>query len=81
MKNWKVENNVLNRQVVFDDLTSAIHFINRLAKLAEDAAHHPDINIRYNVVKLYLSTHDKGNTITEKDLKLAKQINQLLNEN
>ena len=55
-----------------------MRFVNRLAKLAEAANHHPDIVIRYNKVRLILTTHDEGG-LTEKDFRLANKINKLVN--
>ena len=48
-------------------------FVNRVADLAEAAGHHPDIDIRYNRVRIGLTTHDEGG-VTDKDLRLAGQI-------
>jgi 4a-hydroxytetrahydrobiopterin dehydratase len=54
-----------------------MRFVNRVARLAEAASHHPDITINYNRVRLALTTHDEGG-LTEKDFKLAARINKLL---
>ena len=54
----------------------AIEFVTAVAKLAEKAWHHPDIDIRWNKVTLALTTHDAGG-LTEKDFKLAKQFDRL----
>jgi 4a-hydroxytetrahydrobiopterin dehydratase len=51
-------------------------FVNRIAELAEQANHHPDIDIRYNRVRLALVTHDAGG-ITEKDFDLAAKAQNL----
>jgi 4a-hydroxytetrahydrobiopterin dehydratase len=51
-------------------------FVNRVATLAEKANHHPDFDIRWNKVKLALSTHDAGG-LTEKDFALAKKVDAL----
>jgi 4a-hydroxytetrahydrobiopterin dehydratase len=50
--------------------------VNRIARTAEMAGHHPDIDIRYNVVGIVLSTHSAGG-ITEKDFALAQEIDNL----
>jgi 4a-hydroxytetrahydrobiopterin dehydratase len=60
----------------FKDFPNALEFVNAVAKIAEIAQHHPDINIRWNKVTLTLSTHDAGG-MTEKDFKLARQFDQL----
>jgi 4a-hydroxytetrahydrobiopterin dehydratase len=75
---WSLENGELVRVVSFDAFPDAIAFVNRVAELAEAAGHHPDIDIRYNRVKLVLVTHDGGGGITEKDIGLAKQVSGLL---
>ena len=53
-----------------------IAFVNKVAVIAKEANHHPDINIRWNRVTLSLSTHDEG-SITEKDFALAEQCDTL----
>ena len=54
-----------------------MEFVNKVAELAEAAGHHPDIDIRYNRVRLGLTTHDAGG-ITEKDINLAQEIERNL---
>jgi 4a-hydroxytetrahydrobiopterin dehydratase len=54
-----------------------MRFVNRVARLAEAANHHPDIVIKYNKVRLTLTTHDEGG-LTEKDFKLANKIDRLV---
>jgi len=66
----------LVREFAFTDFVAAMHFVNNVAALAEQSAHHPDIDIRYNKVTLALSTHDAGG-ITEKDTALAAAISGL----
>ncbi len=65
---------VLTRK--FPGFMESIDFVNRVAPLAEEANHHPDITINYNRVTLALSTHSEGG-VTQKDLDLARRINQL----
>jgi 4a-hydroxytetrahydrobiopterin dehydratase len=67
---WKVENGELVRTFQFKDFLAAIRFVNQVAGLAEAAAHHPDIDIRYNRVRLGMVTHDAGG-LTAKDFDLA----------
>jgi len=64
----------LQRVYQFPDFVAALAFVNQLAELAEQAGHHPDIDIRYNRVVLGLVTHDSGG-ITENDTKMAAAIN------
>lgn len=70
---WSRKSNALTKEYRFNHFRDSIVFVNRIATLADDANHHPDIDIRYNRVTVSLSTHDAGG-ITEKDLKLAEQI-------
>ena len=67
---WKIEEGMLVKTFKFKDFLSALHFVNRVGELAEGAGHHPDIDIRYNRVRLSLTTHDAGG-LTEKDFNLA----------
>jgi 4a-hydroxytetrahydrobiopterin dehydratase len=73
---WRVENGELVRQFVFRDFREALAFVNRVGELAERAGHHPDIDIRYNRVRLALVTHDAGG-LTEKDFALAGEANKV----
>ena len=52
-----------------------MEFVNKVGYYSEKMKHHPDFEIRYNKVKLIITTHDKGNKVTEKDIELAKKIN------
>jgi 4a-hydroxytetrahydrobiopterin dehydratase len=72
---WKVEAGELVRTFQFADFRAAMRFVNRVAELAESAGHHPDIDIRYNRVRLALVTHDAGG-ITAKDFDLAAQADK-----
>lgn len=70
---WKRRSNQLVKEFEFPSFRDSIVFVNRVATLADDVDHHPDIDIRYDKVTVTLSTHDVGG-ITEKDLGLAEQI-------
>ena len=61
---------------MFKNFPPAIKFVDTLARLAEKANHHPDIDIRWNKVTLTLSTHDAGG-VTTKDFALAKKFDAL----
>jgi 4a-hydroxytetrahydrobiopterin dehydratase len=74
LKGWARDGNKIERSLEFDGFTEAIDFINRIAELADEADHHPEIFNVYNQVDLTLTTHDVGG-LSEKDFKLAKQIN------
>lgn len=75
---WKEENNQLTRTFEFKDFIEAWGFMNKVALLAEKANHHPNWSNVYNKVEIALTTHDAGNTVTEKDRKLAARIDKLL---
>jgi 4a-hydroxytetrahydrobiopterin dehydratase len=77
LQDWKLEDGNLVRAFVFTDFRESMSFVNSVAALAEQAGHHPDIDIRYNKVRLALSTHDAGG-ITEKDVALAAEIGETL---
>ena len=73
---WKKKASVISRSYEFKDFPGAIRFVNRIAKVAEKAWHHPDIDIRWNKVTLALTTHDEGG-LTEKDFDLAAKFDKL----
>ena len=70
---WSLEQGELVRQFQFPDFLGSIAFVNSVAQLAETAGHHPDIDIRYNKVRLALTTHDAGG-ITKKDFDMAAKV-------
>ena len=74
---WAEANQVLSRTVERADFVEALAFVLEVGKLAEAANHHPDIDIRWRKVHLSLTSHDAGNVITDKDVALAKKINEL----
>ena len=73
---WELEKKHIERTFEFDDFADAIDFVNAVAEVAEEEEHHPDIDIRYNKVRLVLSTHSKGG-LTELDFGLAERIDTL----
>jgi 4a-hydroxytetrahydrobiopterin dehydratase len=70
---WERVGDVICRQFSFGDFGSAMAFANRVATLAEEVDHHPDILIEYKTVTLTLSSHDVGG-LTERDFRLAARI-------
>lgn len=72
---WKEENNTLVYEKQFNDFNEAWGFLNRVALIAEQHGHHPTIENTYNKVKLTVTTHDAGNTLTDKDHAFAKAVN------
>jgi 4a-hydroxytetrahydrobiopterin dehydratase len=70
---WELMGGKLVKAVTCDGFVGALAFVNAVGELAEEANHHPDIDIRYNRVTLALVTHDSGG-ITQFDLDLARSI-------
>jgi 4a-hydroxytetrahydrobiopterin dehydratase len=75
---WKEEDNKLKKTFKFGDFQEAFAFMTRVAFLAESQQHHPNWSNVYNTVEVELTTHDAGNTVTDKDRKLAKAIDKIL---
>ena len=75
---WTEENNELVKKFKFSDFSEAFGFMTRVAILAEKQNHHPWWSNVYNEVEIRLTTHDAGNTITDKDRELAVAIDELL---
>lgn len=71
---WKEVNNTLHQKFEFKNFSEAFAFMTRVAIAAEKADHHPLWTNVYNKVEIWLSTHDAGNIVTDKDRKLAKVI-------
>ena len=74
---WNEENNRLYQSFTFRDFSEAFAFMARVALLAERHNHHPTWTNTWNKVEIWLTTHDAGNTVTEKDRKLARAIDNL----
>jgi len=70
---WALKDGKLVRDWTLPTFVEAIAFVNRVAQLAEQAQHHPGIDIRYNLVQLALVSHDAGG-ITERDAQMARQL-------
>ena len=75
---WKEENNKMYRAFTFKNFSEAFAFMTRVALAAEKADHHPEWKNVYNKVEVWLSTHDAGDVVTEKDRKLAAVIDRFL---
>lgn len=74
---WQEQDNQLTREFQFADFSEAFAFMARVALVAEKMDHHPWWSNVYNQVTIKLSTHDAGNTITQKDYQLAAAIDKL----
>ncbi len=74
---WQETNNTLYRKFEFKDFSQAFAFMARVALAAEKMDHHPLWTNVYNKVEIWLSTHDAGDIVTDKDRELAKKIDKI----
>ena len=76
--NWRLSENqdLLSRRFELNTFAEALDLVNKIGILAEEQGHHPDINLGWGYVEIYLSTHDIGG-ISDKDILLAKAIDNL----
>lgn len=75
---WQEEDNKLYQKFKFDDFQQAVAFMNRVATVAEELNHHPNIHNTYSTVELWLSTHDAGDVVTDIDRLFAKRVDELV---
>jgi 4a-hydroxytetrahydrobiopterin dehydratase len=76
---WQEKDNTLYKKFEFSNFSEAFGFMTRVAIEAEKMNHHPLWTNVYNKVEIWLSTHDAGNVVTEKDRKLSQKIDALVN--
>lgn len=76
---WQEQDNKLYRKFEFKNFSEAFAFMTRVALAAEKMDHHPLWTNVYNKVEVWLSTHDAGDVVTDKDRQLAKKIDALIN--
>ena len=77
MSGWQREGEALVRELKFDDFAQAMAYVNRVADLAEEVNHHPDILVHgWNHVRLTLTTHSAGG-LTDNDFQMARRVDQL----
>jgi len=74
---WKEANNQLTATFTFKDFAEAFAFMTEVAIHVEKQDHHPNWSNVYNRVEVQLTTHDAGNTVTEKDRQLASTISTI----
>ncbi len=74
---WKEENDLLQRTFTFRNFSEAFGFMARVALIAEKMNHHPNWSNVYNKVEIQLNTHDAGRIVTDKDRKLAAEIDKI----
>ena len=77
--NWSKRAQTILRTFKFEGFLKSMDFVNRIARKAQKANHHPDIEIRFNKVTLKLTTHDEGG-ITAKDFSLARQCEEVFSK-
>lgn len=76
LNHWTNVESVLHKRFAFKTFAESIAFVNELAQYAEELDHHPDIDIRFNVVALTLSTHDSGG-VTDLDIQMAQYADSI----
>jgi 4a-hydroxytetrahydrobiopterin dehydratase len=74
---WQEKDNSLYQKFSFKDFDEAFDFIGKVADIAREENHHPDIKNSYNTVELWLTTHSAGG-VTEKDQKFVQKIDKIL---
>ncbi len=77
LNGWERSDGALRRSIDFPAFLEGVDAVGRVAELAEQKDHHPDIDIRWRTVTFALVTHSAGG-ITDQDLEMAKAIDQLL---
>ena len=76
VREWKKRGPSITRTFQFEDFAGAMKFVDKVARAAEKANHHPDIDIRWNKVTLTLATHSEGG-LTKMDFDLARKADSL----
>lgn len=74
---WQEKDNKLVCSLTFKDFKQEMDFMNQVAEVAEEMDHHPWWSNVYNKVDIELTTHDAGNTVTDKDHQLAQRIDEI----
>jgi len=77
---WEETNNKLYKKFQFSDFSEAFAFMTRVALEAEKMNHHPEWKNVWNTVEVWLSTHDAGDIVTDKDRKLSVKIDRLVGQ-
>lgn len=75
---WTETDDSLQRDFEFENFRAAFAFMTRVAFIAEDLDHHPDWSNVYNKVSITLTTHDAGNTVTDRDRAMSEAIDALV---
>jgi len=77
LEGWQFKDDKIQREFSFNDFKTALSFIVRIGFEAEGQNHHPELFNVYSTVSISLSTHDAGDKVTEKDIKLAKAVDAI----
>lgn len=73
---WQRVDDTIQRRFEFEDFAEAIGFVNRIAPVAEEMSHHPDLAVSWSVVTVTITTHAQG-ALTDADFELARKIDPL----
>ena len=77
-QDWEVlDGSKLRRVFEFKGFLKTMSFVNAVAWVANKHMHHPDMEVSFNKCIINITTHDEGNSLTDKDFKLAKAISEL----
>ena len=79
ISNWSKIDNTLYKKFIFKNFSEAFAFMTRVALISETLNHHTTWKNTWNVVEIWLSTHDAGNTVTPTDILLSEMIDELFN--
>jgi 4a-hydroxytetrahydrobiopterin dehydratase len=79
LDDWSGDTSAISRTASLATFPAAIEVVDRVAVVAEELNHHPDIDIRWRTVTFTLSTHSEGG-VTDKDITLAKRIDLIVSE-
>ncbi len=73
---WERVGEMIQRRFEFEDFAESIAFVNRIAPVAEELTHHPDLAVSWNVVTVSITTHSQG-ALTNADFELAGRVDAL----
>lgn len=74
---WSGDTTAIRRSVELPTFPAAIEVVNRVAQVAEDMDHHPDIDIRWRTLTFTCATHSAGG-VTDRDVELARHIDEIV---
>jgi 4a-hydroxytetrahydrobiopterin dehydratase len=74
---WIEENNQLKKSFKFPNYLEALSFVNQISSVIEQLGHHPIITLTWGRVDISTTTHDAGNTVTNKDFQLTQLIDSI----